>query len=382
MLLEKNIVLTVFQVDDNGNFDVIGEVNQYDSLIWPDKYNGYGTFELWAPIVDENAEFFKQGNVLWCGGNNAAIIEIVKSTLDEDGVKTYNVKGRTLEMLLTTRIIWGTYTATNKAVSTVMYEIVKQNCISPTNSNRIIPFLECATDTSVGGTITIQQTGGEIYDTLYSLASTYDLGFDITFDPYNKKLVFEVVQGVDRTVDQSENDPIEFATDLEDLLSSAYYSNNQDLKHVAYVQGEGEGSARVSTTAGDSTTSGLSRRELYVDARDLQSTVTDSETGEETTYTTAEYTEMLVQRGEEKLSECTTTETFECQIRVFGDVQYEYGVDYEKGDKVTIRDNELGVLVSARITEIEEDYDEEYALVLTFGYAYPTLIQKVKQIAG
>ena len=50
-----------------------------------------------------------------------------------------------------------------------------------------------------------------------------------------------------------------------------------------------------------------------------------------------------------------------------------------KGDKVTIRDNQLGVMISARITEVEEDFGEEYNLVLTFGYSYPTILQKIKR---
>ena len=105
MLLEKQIQILVFEVNDT-TFDSIGEVNQYESLIWPDKFNGFGTFELWAPITDENSQYFKKGNILWCGGDNAAVVEIVKSEIDEIGTKMYNVKGRTLEMLLTTRIIW------------------------------------------------------------------------------------------------------------------------------------------------------------------------------------------------------------------------------------------------------------------------------------
>ena len=57
----------------------------------------------------------------------------------------------------------------------------------------------------------------------------------------------------------------------------------------------------------------------------------------------------------------------------------EFGVDYKKGDKVTVRDEQLNVVVSARITEVQEEFDDEYALVLTFGYSYPTIMKKVKQ---
>lgn len=377
MLLEKQIQILVFEVNDT-TFDNVGEVNQYESLIWPDKFNGYASFELWAPITEENSEYFKKGNILWCGGDNAAVVEIVKSEIDENGTKTYNVKGRTLEMLLTTRIIWGTYNAVNKDTSTAMYEIVNQNCVNPSNANRKIPYLKLAEDLKFGGKITYQKTGGEVYDSLSTIASTYDLGFSVLFRPKTKELIFEVVEGVDRTVEQSVNDPVEFSTELEDLLSSSYYTNDQDIKNVAFVQGEGSGSSRKSVTSGEANSKGFGRRELYVDARDLQSTSVD-ENGEEQNLSPTEYTQVLTQRGDDKLSECKTTETFEAQIRVFGDVQYEFGKDYRKGDKVTVRDRQLNVVVSARITEVEEDFDDEYALALTFGYSYPTIMQKVKQ---
>lgn len=377
MLLEKQIQILVFKVDDN-TFENIGEVNQYDSLIWPDKFNGYASFELWAPITEENSEYFKKGNILWCGGDNAAVVEIVKSAIDDKGTKTFNVKGRTLEMFLTTRIIWGTYNASNKYASTAMYDIVNQNCINPTNARRKIPYLECAEDKQLGGKMSVQKTGGEVYDTLTTIAGSKDLGFNVLFRPKEKKLIFEVVAGVDRTIEQSEVDPVEFSTDLEDILSSSYYTNNQDEKNVAFVQGEGDGTSRVSQISGNNELEGFDRKELYVDARDLQSE-TVNEDGTTTSLTPDEYKAALINRGDDKLSECEVTETFEAQIRVFGDIQYEFGKDYQKGDKVTVRDRQLNVVVSARITEVEEDFDDEYALVLTFGYSYPTIMQKVKR---
>ena len=377
MLLEKQIQVLVFRVDDDA-FENIGEVNQYNSLIWPDKFNGYASFELSAPITDENSEYFKKGNILWCGGDNAAVVEIVKSTIDDKGTKAFNVKGRTLEMLLTTRIIWGTYNASNKYTSSIMYEIVNQNCINPANPKRKIPYLECVEDKQLGGKMSIQKTGGDVYDALTTIASNKDLGFNVLFRPKEKKLIFEVVAGTDRTTEQSEVEPVEFSTDLEDILSSSYYTNSQDKKNVAFVQGEGDGASRISQVSGNDELEGLARKELYVDARDLQSKST-GENGIAISLTPDEYKAALINRGDDKLSEHDTTETFEAQIRVFGDVQYEFGKDYKKGDKVTVRDKQLNVVVSARITEVEEDFDDEYALVLTFGYSYPTIMQKVKR---
>lgn len=376
MIFGKQIDVTVFRID-NTTFESIGQINRYDSLVWPDKFNGHATFEIWAPITKENSELLKKGNIVWCGGDNAARIEIVKSEVDEDGIETINAKGRTLEMLLTTRIIWDTYVASQKNASTVMYDIVRDNCVSPKDSSRKIPFLELANDDKVGNMISAQVSGEEVYEYITKIASESDIGFSILFKPKEKKMIFKVVEGEDRTVEQDVLDPVEFSTDLEDILSSSYYTNDQDLKNVAFVQGEGEGTNRKDVVSGEKESTGFDRRELYVDARDIQSEVYN-EDGSTQVIPDNEYEEMLIGRGNTKLSEFNVTENFEAQIRVFGGVQYVFGQDYKKGDKVTVRDKKLNVIVSARITEVEEDFDNEYALVLTFGYSYPTIMQKVK----
>lgn len=380
-MLLKDIEINVYKLD-NDTFDALGQINQFTSLIWPDKFNGYTTFELNAPLTDENKTLIKKGNVIWCGGDNAAIIEIIESNTNEDGQKTYKVKGRTLEMILTTRIIWGTYVCQGKHSSTAMYEIVDSQCVNPTQTNRKIPFLECAEDEQLGNLISFQKTGGEVYDSLITLATEAELGFSVLFRPRQKKLIFKVNQGVDRTImlQSDEGSPlVVFSTDLDDILSSSYYTNDQDKKTTAYVAGEGEGEDRKYIVSGDNASPGFLRRELYVDARDLQSEVFNPEDGSSTTINEDDYRDMLNDRGKEKLAQNTITESFEAKMRVVGDIQYRYGVDYFKGDKVLVQDTELGIQVVATISEVSENYDDEYELMITFGYEYPTLIQKIKK---
>lgn len=379
-LIEKTVSIVVFEINDT-TFEQVGEISQFTSLIWPDAFNGYASFELWAPLTDDNIAMIKKDNVLWCGGENACVIEIVKSTVDNKGEKGYNIKGRTLEAYLLDRIVWGTYTNKSAAASTIMYDLVYTQAINPSNPDRKLNWLVNASDSGLGKQISnYQKTGGWVYDALVSIATDSDIGFSILFDPYNKQLVFEVRAGTDRTQDNVEgNDPVVFSAELEDILSSSYYSNNQDEKNVALVMGEDKSTNRKSVVAGNSTSKGFSRKELYVDARDIQSEVYNDD-GTSTQIPTEEYNNMLLQRGAEKLAECELVETYEAQIKQFGIVQYVYGVDYVKGDKVTVIDTELGISVSARITKVEEDIDTQYALVLTFGYSYPTILQKMQRM--
>lgn len=378
-MLLKSVEINVYKLDNN-SFDGLGQINKFTSLIWPDKFNGYTTFELNAPLTLENKNLLKEGNVIWCGGDNAAVIEIVQSDTNDDGQKTIKVKGRTLEMLLTTRIIWGTYSCLDKIASTAMYEIVDKQCINTSDSNRKIPFLECAEDEFLGRKIYFQKTGDEVYDALLSISTDAELGFCILFRPKEKKLIFKVLQGIDRSIMQTNNasDLVIFSTELEDILSSSYYKNSQDIKNIAYVAGEGQGPERIHNISGDNASSGFLRKELYVDARDLQSEVV-GENGETKSIDSEVYKVMLDDRGKEKLSERIVSESFDAKMRVTGDTRYKFGIDYNNGDKVIVQDLDLGVQVVATVSESCENYNDQYSLDVTFGFSYPTIIQKIKR---
>ena len=116
----------------------------------------------------------------------------------------------------------------------------------------------------------------------------------------------------------------------------------------------------------DSIAKGLSRRELFVDARDLakESQQTD-EDGVTTTVTLSdsEYDQVLVERGNEKLAECAVVESFEGSIDP--NESYEYGVDYFIGDVVEV-ENEYGMSCRCRVTELIRSEDG------TGSSAYPT----------
>jgi len=377
-MLLKNVEIQVFRLD-NDKFESIGGINQFTSLIWPDKYNGYTTFELNAPVTPENKNLFKKDNIIWCGGDNAAKIEIIQFDTNDAGQKTFKIKGRTLEQILTTRIIWGTYNCVGKYSSTAMYEIVQNQCVNPSDSYRKIPFLECAEDEQIGRIISYQKTGGEVYEAVESIAKDSDLGFDILFKPKERKLIFKVTEGIDRTISRQTTEGsnfVIFSTGLEDIVNSSYYTNNQDVKTLAYVAGEGEGAERKYIISGNNASYGFARKELYIDARDIQSEILNDDSTT-TKITDDEYNDLLNDRGMEKLAMCDLIESFEAKMRTNG--QYVYGVDYFKGDKVVIEDNELGIQVLAKITEVIEYYDDKYELELVLGYSYPTLIQKIRQ---
>lgn len=377
MLLDNPFNPMVFEVS-NDKFELLGEINQFNSLSWPTLYNEVSTFELWASNTPENQIYFREGNIIWCGGINAAVIENIKSNVDDNQTISYNVKGRTLEALLKSRVLSGDTYIKEDYPSTIMYDIVTQNCINPVDNKRKIPYLECAPDTHVGNKILYQKTGGYVYDSIENISKGQELGFRINFKPNEKKMVFEVFKGLDRSWDQQINDSVQFSTDVDDILTSSYYFNSQDFKNVVFVSGEDSGTSRKKIVTGEVDSVGLNRNELFVDARDLQSRYTD-DSGMEHELTEQEYLDTLKQRGIEKISDNQIAESFEAKLRVIGEVQYVYGEDYFIGDIVTVRDDLLGVTVTGRVTEVEEVWDDIYSVNITFGYSYPTITKKIRR---
>lgn len=123
--------------------------------------------------------------------------------------------------------------------------------------------------------------------------------------------------------------------------------------------------------------SGLSRRELFVDARDLQSG-SDSESP----MTPEEYAAALTGRGLEKLAENQLVRSFSAVVRTHQPT-YVYGVDFFLGDTITVTDQRLGVTVEAVVQGAERAVsDSGESLTLTLGYGPPTLHEILKRKAG
>ena len=144
----------------------------------------------------------------------------------------------------------------------------------------------------LGSSTTLQNTGDEVGTKLYEFLKTQELSQRLVFDYLENTLTYEVWQGKDRTDRQTENSWAIFSDSFYNVKNAVYDRDESDCNNVAYVAGEGEGAARVITKVDIRTSAEEERRELYVDARDLQSTYTD-DNGTEHTYTAAQYRQLL-----------------------------------------------------------------------------------------
>lgn len=368
---------------------LIGEINDASYVSYSKRFVGYGRCEMTVPLTKENIVLCKAGNMLCFGssGRYCYIITGIKPQKDENGFIKIKVTGRGLEDLLYRRMLYTTHKYTNVKLSYVMYNLVDVNFITVGSGyeRRILPHFELvgnAYSESFGPTVNLQRTGKSVKERLDEICEDYNVGYEVYFDTVRQKFIFKALEHRDMTFSSNASVPVIFDTDTDDILDSTYTYNAEAERNMALVVGEAQDSTetdvkiRAKVVVGDDTLAGYNRKELYIDARDLQSE-SENESGQEEEMSDEEYTELLRSRGAVKLSENAIVQTLEANIRYYGSV-YEFDVDYTLGDKVTFIDRDMGVTANAYISEVEHVYADAYELRLTVGTGVPTLYSKIK----
>lgn len=342
----------------NTDLDAVSIVDTYESFIWTDRYYAYGDFELYEAMRDGLLDYIKQDYYLQSKeSEHVMIVEKIQITSDTEDGNHVTVTGRSLESILDRRIVWGQKLLSGNLQNGIK-TLLNENVISPSDSNRRIPnfiFKESTDPAITKLKLEAQYTGDNLYDVIQKICEEQGIGFKITLND-EKQFVFELYAGSDRSYDQTENPYVIFSPKFENIINSNYIESKASLKTVTLVGGEGEGADRRYTTVGGG--SGLNRRELFTDARDISSNV-----GSDDELTDAEYMAQLQQRGKEKLAENVSITSFEGETETT--IMFQYGKDFFNGDIVQIA-NEYGHETKARILEIVRSEDKD-------GYSvYPT----------
>lgn len=249
-------------------------------------------------------------------------------------------------------------------LQTAVEGILNDAIISPSDSKRTISnfIFTASTDTNITSlTIDSQYTGDTVYDAICDICISFGLGFKVILNDSNQ-FEFSLYKGLDRSYEQSTNSYVVFSPNFNNLINTNYLESGKLVKTIALVLGEGQGAERKRTTAttGDGLETGLNRKELYVDARDISMT---TEAGEE--ITEADYLKQLEQRGIKKLSEYEYEKIFDGEAET--SVMFKYGIDFNMGDILQVS-NEYGIETKVRVLEyVRSQTEEGYSVYPTFS---------------
>lgn len=261
------------------DLEVESVVDSYKSLIWTDRYNAYGDFELYTAVNEEILKKLPQDYYLSRDDSeHVMIVEslLIKSDVEEGQMLT--VTGRSLESILDRRIIWGQKELSGNLQNGIE-ELLYDNIIQPANEKRKIDnfVFEPSDDPDITKLeFEAQYTGDSLYDVISSICSEKSIGFKVTLNEY-KQFVFRLYSGIDRSYDQTKRPYVMFSPNFDNLISGNYVESKANMKNATLVGGEGEGSSRRYLAVGNP--SGLERRETFTDARDVSSDINEDISG-------------------------------------------------------------------------------------------------------
>lgn len=358
----------------NENFERLGFIGNFSYLLWRKKYGPGSEAELHVDVTTKNIELLKKNNIIYRQDDNEAMYIYYRNFDDSNGVEQLVVKCYSLFRWTDRRFLWQQYDF-DATPEMIMRQMIIDTMINPIDLNRKIPQVKLSPAKNFGFSVQHQMTYKEVYESIEKLCETHEIGARCIFS--GRELFYDFYEGTNRTINQKINPHIILSKNRANLLHRTYEDANNDLKTTALIAGAGEGSERKLANIGTSF-KGLARREIFIDAREVsdKKDVNDDQVD----IPLEEYEQLLLTKGNEKLSEYTEFIGFEAELDVTKE-NTKYNEDFFLGDLITIKDDELGILMNSRVMQADEVFQEDgKSIYVTVGKSVPTLPQAIKRM--
>lgn len=324
-------------------------VDVFDSLIWTERWQKEGDFELNVNSTPQNKKLFSSGKMLALNESKRIMVaETFEDSISSEGEKSLKITGRSIEKCLYDRVARGAMTSTtveskwnlNGTPGAIMRKIFHDICVTGTLSSAdVIPFiyegtlLPASTISESTTVIDIPLDPMTVGDALVQIGTQYDLGFRMLRNDDLSQIYFDVYSGSDRTTGQTSLPAVIFSPDLGNLQDTKALVSDAVYKNCAYVFSP-VGFKVVWLDGIDPSTTGFDKRILIVMAEDI----TDPATADAA----------MIQRGQAELAKNRQISAFDGEITQYSD--YRYGVDYQLGDLIELRNTD-GSTNKMRVTE-------------------------------
>lgn len=349
-------------------------IDDYISLLWVERYYEAGECEILMSPKKDFLDYIlseqRAGDIYFRikDSDRVMMLDTIEITTDPDTGNRLKINGKSLEMILDRRIYWEGYKLwESQELSSFLYYCLHFNVTNPEDANRKISnFIFSEANWPVMGqnvlTITKEYLSETIYEMISEQCRYNNYGFKVLLTP-NNQFEFMLYKGVDRTPIGSEKNYVIISPKYDNLSESDYLRSNSNFKNVTLIEAKGQGeNERIFKTKSlnDLNFSGLNRREVYTDARNISwnkadyTTTGSSDSDKKELLTNEEFQNLMFYSGTETLENHGYTVAFDGLIEP--NVSFIYGIDYDLGDVVYIVDK-YGVEGKARITEVTKSYD-------------------------
>lgn len=336
------IICNIYDKDLN----LVYAFSDWESLLRTYRYRNAGDFKLRIPAAPEIiTACFSGFFAVFSDDKSAYLIESIDPDINHPDNYVI-VSGRDLKGLYDYRVVWKTQTVSGTAWNR-MYWLLHYNAVNPAYAIRKLPYvqeLELEGNDAGDTQDRAQYTGDKLLDALTDILGSGNCGWRSELDVDAQTIRNIFYSGDDKT------QAVVFNDILGNLSNIEYTYSIQDSANAALVGGEGDGAARRYQAVEIDESSGLARREMFVDARDLQSSSTDAE-GNTVALTESQYVSALRLRGKEKLAENQVEQAMSFEVN---DSAFVYGTHYGLGDIVTVRNyKKFGIKAACRVVAVQ-----------------------------
>lgn len=304
--------LNLYDADLN-RISIIGD--QYISCLWKEGYNTVGNFSLELVATDEYKK--KVSTDCYVGRSDRKTLMVIKTVESSNG--RIVASGKQATRVLDDVSFIGTIESGSVIDTSV------KNAYNNSSKYRNVEFAE----TDLGVKYPHQISHKSFLELCQIMGQSEDVGFRAVRDSGVVKIEF---------YQPDENENLVFSEKFGNLSVDSVSTSTENYKNYAIVLGMGDGKNRIVVNV--DLTNGRTRRDLIVDADDLQ-----LEDGE----TTESYKSRLYARGIEKLLE--HTKTLLCK---FEPNSNDFGVKYDLGDILKIYLTDYGITLKARVSEFSQ----------------------------
>lgn len=352
--------------------ELIGEFDNYTSLRFKRSWQSTGEFEIHFAEHTPPPQLVV-GNIVMIDNDvdRCGIINYCQSTHTSNGIEIA-IKGNHLNGIMSQRIVLPYTDSANKgyfcvpkkiagepvepvAAETILKTYVRGQFPEDAADPRYIP-LDILTDEQ-RGLKSVWLSRYDQLDTVLANVSEYcDTGYRVYPNLDSKTFVFDILNGVNRSVNQSLNSCIIMSTEFESVSSLTYLHDISSVKNIGYAGGVGEDENRLvlAVTNDSEVPTGLNRFETFLECGTLEATETDESLS-------------LVDEGKHKLKENTDKKSLTATAQ---SGSFIYRKNWDLGDLVTVADKLLNIYEDKRITEVQECYEPDgYSVTPTFGTA-------------
>lgn len=216
-------------------------LDQYESLLWVDRYSKCGDFELYTPPTDELLEYSVIGNYIYSKeSEHLMIIEHQElNSSFEEGARMI-IKGRSIESILDRRILWYK-TQFRKNLEDGIRQILDYSIINPTDTSRKIDnfVFEYSHDPRINNIVVNLEfdIGTDLLTVIQEICKAAGMGFKITLNDSNQ-FVFQLYMGINRSYNQFTNPWVVFSPRFNNLITNEFVNDNTNFKNAVRIVGD------------------------------------------------------------------------------------------------------------------------------------------------